>query len=256
MKLAFREYGQGQPLLILHGLFGQSDNWNTMAKNFAEKGFRVFTIDQRNHGLSPHSREWNYAIMADDLMQFITDHSLTKPIILGHSMGGKIVMNFESMYPGVSDKLIIADISPRAYAPHHDTVLKALHAVNFDLVKTRKEVESIMGNYISDFGTRQFLLKNIYWKDVENSRMDWRFNLEVISANYNNIGSEAPLFKSEVPTLVIRGSLSDYISNLDLPDFEKRFLNMRLFTITGAGHWVHAEKPLEFFEAVLSFITN
>jgi len=254
MKLAFREFGGGQPLIILHGLFGQSDNWNTLAKQFADQGLRVFTVDQRNHGLSPHSDIWNYEVMADDLKEFIDEHSLLKPIIMGHSMGGKTVMFFEWKYSGIADKLIIADISPRAYEPHHHDVLKALHAVNFSVIKTRKEAEAKMNEYIKDFGTKQFLLKNIYWKDADNNEMAWRFNLEVISENYDNIGVSVPLFKSNTPCLVIRGEKSNYVTEKDKLDFKARFNNCRFETIEGSGHWVHAEKPKEFFEVVIGFI--
>ncbi|MBA3665216.1 MAG: alpha/beta fold hydrolase [Bacteroidetes bacterium] len=254
MKLAYREYGQGQPLVILHGLFGQSDNWNTLAKQFAENGFHVFTLDLRNHGLSPHSDAWSYETMADDIKEFIEDHSLLNPILLGHSMGGKVLMFFENKYSGIANKIIIADISPRVYKPHHDEVLAALNSVDFSKIKTRKEAEAKLGEYIKDFGTKQFLLKNIYWKDAENNIMDWRFNLKVITSNYNNIGVEAPEFTSHTACLVIRGERSGYITEKDFPDFEKRFPNYSLKTIKEAGHWVHAEKPKEFFEVVLEFI--
>lgn len=254
MKLAYREFGTGQPLIILHGLFGQSDNWNTLAKNFAEQGFRVFTLDQRNHGLSPHSDVWNYEVMADDLKEFIDEHNLVNPILLGHSMGGKTVMFFEWKYSGVANKIIVADIAPRAYPPHHDDVLKALHAVDFSVAKTRKEAEAKMNEHISDFGTKQFLLKNIYWKDSENNVMDWRFDLKTITKEYNNISVKVPDFKSEALCLVIRGAKSNYIKESDLADFESRFHHYSLETIADAGHWVHAEKPKEFFDTVLKFI--
>lgn len=254
MKLAYREFGSGQPLIILHGLFGQSDNWNTLAKGFATEGFHVFTIDQRNHGLSPHSHEWSYEAMADDLKELIDDHSLKHPVILGHSMGGKTVMFFEWKYPNIAEKIIIADISPRAYPPHHDDVLKALHAVDFSVVKTRKEAEAKMNEYITDFGTKQFLLKNIYWKDSDNNVMDWRFNLKTITENYNNISIQVPAFKSETNCLIVRGEKSNYITDKDLPDFNSRFTHNYLETIAGAGHWVHAEKPKEFFDVVMKFI--
>jgi len=256
MKLAFREFGQGQPLIILHGLFGQSDNWNTHAKNFAEKGLRVFAIDQRNHGLSPHSDIWNYQVMADDLKEFIDEHRLNDPILLGHSMGGKTVMYFELKYPGVASKIIIADISASAYPPHHQDVLAALKAVDFTKIKTRKEAEAILNEYIKDFGTKQFLLKNIYWKDPETNLMDWRFNLKTINASYDNVCVGVPEFVSEVKTLIIKGETSHYISGKDREDFKKRFPHSALVTLNGAGHWVHAEKPKEFFETVLQFITN
>lgn len=254
MKLAFREFGSGQPLIILHGLFGQSDNWNTLAKRYAENGLHVFTIDQRNHGLSPHSEEWNYTVMADDLKEFIDDHNLRSPILLGHSMGGKTVMFFALKYPDLAKKIIVADIAPRAYEAHHDAVLKALHSVNFNEIKTRKEAEAKLGEFIPDFGTKQFLLKNIYWKDNANNIMDWRFNLDVISKNYNNIGVEVPSGKTNVTTLFIRGERSNYITDNDLADIEARFPNYKLVTVTGSGHWIHAEKPNEFFEETLAFI--
>ena len=254
MKLAFREFGSGQPLIILHGLFGQSDNWNTLAKNFGEKGFHVFTLDQRNHGLSPHSDEWNYEVMATDLKEFIDDHQLHNPILLGHSMGGKTVLFFELKYSGIAQKLIIVDIAARAYEPHHNDVLKALHAVDFNAITTRKEADVLMNTYLTDFGTKQFLLKNIYWKDEGNTQMAWRFNLEAITKNYDNIGVTVPNFKSAIQTLIINGEKSNYITEHDKLDFKTRFSDVQFKTILNAGHWVHAEKPQEFFEAVINFL--
>lgn len=254
MELAFREYGQGQPLIILHGLFGQSDNWNTLSKSFAEKGFRVFTLDQRNHGLSPHSEQWDYDVMADDLKEFIDRHQLKNPILLGHSMGGKTVMFFALKYPDIASKIIIADIAARASHRHHDEVLKALNAVDFSTLKTRKEAEAVLNGYISDAGTKQFLLKNIYWKQDE--LMAWRFNLEVITRHYDEILLEVPQKTNQVATMIMRGERSNYISDEDLLDMKKRFPNSELVTIKDAGHWVHAEKPKEFFEAVMDFIAN
>ncbi len=254
MKLAYREFGQGQPLIILHGLFGQSDNWNTLAKNFSEIGFHVFALDQRNHGLSPHADEWSYEAMADDLKQFIDNHNLQNPILLGHSMGGKTVLFFELKYSGLAKKLIIADIAARAYEPHHSDVLKALHAVDFSKITTRKEAESIMNNYLSDFGTKQFLLKNIYWKDEANTQMAWRFNLQALSNSYDNIGVLIPYFTSFTDTLIINGEKSNYINEQDKLDFKNRFTNVQFKTILNAGHWIHAEKPKEFFEIVVEFL--
>jgi len=256
MKLAFREFGEGQSLIILHGLFGQSDNWNTHAKSFAEKGFRVFTLDQRNHGLSPHSDVWNYDVMAEDLKEFIDDHQLQDPILLGHSMGGKTVMYFELKFPGIASKIIIADISASAYPPHHQDVLAALNAVDFTKIKTRKEAEAIMNEHIKDFGTKQFLLKNIYWKDNSENLMDWRFNLKVITKEYANVCAGVPEFVSQTKALIVKGELSNYISDSDKDDLKKRFPHSTLVILNGAGHWVHAEKPKEFFETVLKFITT
>lgn len=254
MKLAYREFGEGRPLLILHGLFGQSDNWNTIAKQIAENGFQVFTIDQRNHGLSPHSNEWSYELMATDLHDFINEHKLQNLILLGHSMGGKTVLFFEMLFPNISFKNIIVDIAPRHYEPHHSEVLNALNAVDFTEINTRKDAEAIMNHYISDYGTKQFLLKNIYWKEDETKQMAWRFNLEVISKNINSIGIETPFYKSNTPTLFIKGGNSNYITKEDEVDIKNRFTDCHIITIEKAGHWVHAEQPNLFLESVLEFI--
>jgi pimeloyl-ACP methyl ester carboxylesterase len=256
MKLAYREFGEGQPLIILHGLFGQSDNWNTLAKRFGENDFKVYTLDQRNHGLSQHSDAWDYQLMAEDLKEFIEEHQLQNVILLGHSMGGKTILFFEQMFPQLANKLIIVDISPRAYEPHHDSVLKALNAVDFTDINTRKEAEAILGEYISDFGTKQFLLKNIFWKEDETKQMAWRFNLKTITTEYNNIGVSVPFFISDTKTMFIRGEKSDYIKNDDEEDIASRFSNYQLKTIVNSGHWVHAEQPEAFFNCVMDFISK
>lgn len=255
MDLAYRKYGEGQPLLILHGLFGQSDNWNTLAKRFGENGFAVYAIDQRNHGLSPHSEVWNYDVMADDVKEFIDTHYLQSPILLGHSLGGKTAMFFALKYDGILDKLIVADMSPRRYEPHHEVVLDALQAVDFTKINTRREAEAVLNQYISDFGTKQFLLKNIYWEDAAGQHMNWRFNLPVIIKNYTEILAEVPQKISTVNTLFIRGDRSDYITDEDIYEIETRFPNYKLHTISNSGHWVHAEQPGSFYQAVSSFIT-
>ncbi|MGZ3903345.1 MAG: alpha/beta fold hydrolase [Bacteroidia bacterium] len=256
MQLAFRKYGSGQPLLILHGLFGQSDNWNTLAKRFGDNGFEVYTIDLRNHGLSPHSEEWNYEVMADDINEFISDHSLQNPILLGHSMGGKVAMFFAMKYPNVLDKLIVADMSPRQYEPHHAAVLDALNAVNFSEINNRRDAEAILSKYIDDFGTKQFLLKNIYWEDSANNKMNWRFNLPVITKKYDIILEAVPERSVRTKTLFIRGEKSNYIREIDVTEIKKRFTDYILETIPGAGHWVHAEKPNEFYDLVFNFIST
>jgi len=254
MQLAFRKYGSGQPLLILHGLFGQSDNWNTLSKRFGENGFETFTIDQRNHGLSPHSDIMNYEVMADDIKEFIETHNLKNPILLGHSLGGKVAMSFALKYPGVLDKLIVVDMSPKEYEPHHDSVINALNAVDFSKINTRKEAEAILNEFIPDFGTKQFLLKNIYWEDAANSKMNWRFNLQGLTKNYKEILLAVPEKSSDVKTLFIRGEKSHYISEVDISEIEKRFPNYKLETVANADHWVHAEQPEDFYQVVMRFV--
>jgi esterase len=253
MKLYFRKYGSGQPMIILHGLFGQSDNWNTLAKQFAENNFEVYVVDQRNHGLSPQSEEWNYQVMSDDLHELIIDNSLKNIILIGHSMGGKTAMQYTLQHPDLVDKLIVVDIAPKSYPPQHPSVMRGLNAVDFNIVKTRKEVEAILSEHIQDFGTKQFLLKNLYWK--ENGQLDWRFNLKVITEKIGNVGEAIIENESvNVPALFIRGEKADYILDEDMDQIHDLFPRSMLETIAGSGHWVHAEKPKEFFESVMRFI--
>lgn len=253
MKLFYRKSGHGQPLIILHGLFGQSDNWNTLVKQFSENGFEVYAVDARNHGLSPHSDEWNYKVMSDDILELIKDNNLEDVIFMGHSMGGKVAMQFAIDHPQYLDKLIVVDIAPKYYPLHHQSVLAALQAVDFSVVKARREVEDVLSQYISDLGTKQFLLKNIYWK--ENGELAWRFNLNVMVQKIENIGEATVSDKiCDVTTLFIRGEKSNYILEEDIDLIQEIFPRSILETITDAGHWVHAEQPKAFFECVMKFI--
>ena len=256
MKLFFRKYGSGQPLIILHGLFGQSDNWNTLAKKYAEQGFEVYCVDQRNHGLSPHADEWTYDAMASDLKELIENENLSSPAIMGHSMGGKTAMFFVMLFPGVAKKIIVSDIAPRSYPPHHSEIIKALNSIDFNKISSRKEAEEQMNKFNMDFGTNQFLLKNLYWKDEENKKLDWRFNLKVIAEKYENAGVEVPFFTSEIPALFVRGDKSGYINADDEDEIQRRFANAQIVTIAGAGHWIHAEKPQEYFDATIKFLKS
>jgi pimeloyl-ACP methyl ester carboxylesterase len=169
-------------------------------------------------------------------------------------MGGKVAMVFALKYPRVLNKLIVADMSPREYEPHNDHVIEALNAVDFSKISTRKEAEAILSEFIPDYGTKQFLLKNIYWEDNASGKMNWRFNLPVISKNQSETLRAVPEKGSDVKTLFIRGEKSQYISESDIPEIEKRFPDYKLETIAGAGHWVHAEKPEEFYQAVIAFM--
>lgn len=253
MKLFYRKFGEGQPFLILHGLFGQSDNWNTLAKQISEQGFEVYTVDLRNHGLSPHSDIWDYPSMSEDIKELIDDLVLRDSILLGHSMGGKTAMQFALKHPELLDKLIIADMAPRYYAPHHQAVLQGLQAVDFSIIKTRKEAEAVLSKYIDDVGTKQFLLKNIFWK--ADDTMDWRFNLKVISREIENAGLAIQADTNcEIPTLFIRGERSDYIQESDFNIIREIFTRSYIETIPNAGHWIHAEQPAAFLKCILHFV--
>jgi pimeloyl-ACP methyl ester carboxylesterase len=252
MQLHFRKFGEGKPLIILHGLFGQSDNWNTLAKKFAENSLFVYTVDLRNHGLSPHTDTMSYSEMANDLRELIETENINQPILLGHSMGGKVAMWFDYLFPNTLSKIIVVDIAPKKYPPGHTDVFFALNAVDFSEAKTRKDVEMQIRKHLSNEAVIQFLLKNVYWETPE--KLNWRFNLSVIENYYEEILSAVPEYSSFTPALFIKGELSNYITNEDIEDIQKRYPNYQLVSIPKAGHWVHAEQQQIFMEEVLKFI--
>lgn len=250
MKLHFRELGEGQPMVILHGLFGFSDNWQTHAKKLAEF-YRVILVDLRNHGHSEWSNDFSYDLMAEDIKELFDDLGLRKVILIGHSMGGKVAMLFAQKYDEYLEKLVVVDIGVKAYPMHHQHILAGMHAIDLEKIKVRSEAEAILKEHIDSDGVRQFLLKNLYWK--EKGQLAWRMNLSVLEREMENILSALPEKEVMLPTLFIRGELSNYILDEDFDQIEEMFPDSDLITINGAGHWVHAEAPDEFMDAVLGF---
>jgi pimeloyl-ACP methyl ester carboxylesterase len=250
MKLSYRQLGQGKPIVILHGLFGSADNWQTHAKKLAEY-FEVTLIDLRNHGHSPWSAEFSYALMVQDLHALLLDLQIQKPILLGHSMGGKLAMHYDQTYPNSLEKLLVVDMGIKAYPPHHAHILAAIHAIDLTKISARAEVESILKTFVESEGVRQFLLKNLYWE--EKGKLAWRVNFPVLEASMSEILSALPESESFTNTLFIRGMLSNYILDADIKTLESYFPDMQLVSIANAGHWVHAEAPDAFLDAVLSF---
>lgn len=251
MKLNFKTYGQGEPLIILHGLLGSLDNWLTLAKKFGEN-YTVFTLDQRNHGKSPHSAEFNYEVLREDLLEFMEDNYIHKAHLLGHSMGGKTVMNFALEYPEKVDKLIVADIAPVKYKGGHKVIFDALFKINLSEINSRKEVDFLLEKDIKDYGVRQFLMKGL--KNT-NKVYSWKFNLKEIWNSYQNVNDnleEDLQFEGE--TLFLKGENSNYILDDYIPEIENYFPNYHLETIKNSGHWLHAEKPNEFYELVINFL--
>lgn len=246
--------GEGKPLLILHGYFGMSDNWKTLGNQFAKQGYEVHLIDQRNHGRSFHTDAFDYELMSEDIYNYTEYHHLENVVLIGHSMGGKTAMLFSVTFPEKVDKLVVVDISPRYYEPHHNTILKALNSVDFSVQKSRKEVETVLRNYIKEEGVLLFLLKNVYWKTKE--QLDYRFNLESLTQNNKEVGKELPSFTHfNKDVLFVRGEKSHYITTEDEPLIFAHFPNSKIITIKNAGHWLHAEQPKLFLEAVLHFLT-
>ena len=257
MNLFYRKLGQGQPLFILHGLFGSSDNWQTLGKKFAEH-YEVYLIDQRNHGQSFHSNVWNYQAMSDDILNLIAENKLNKIILLGHSMGGKAAMHFSIQHPEKVQKLVVVDIAPKYYPVHHRTILDAIFSLNLTSISSRKEAENFLSQKIQHVGELQFLLKNLYWKDAQNNQLAWRFNLEVITSKIEIVGEaqNAEGNPVQLPTLFIRGEKSNYILEQDFSIIKNSFANAQIQTIAAAAHWVQAEQPALFYEAVSLFLNE
>ena len=246
--------GEGRPFVILHGFLGMSDNWKTVGSQFSEKGFQVHLVDQRNHGRSFHDDAFNYEALAEDLKRYCESRELTEIILLGHSMGGKTAMLFAAQYPDLISKLVIADISPRFYPVHHDAILNGLSALDFSIIKSRGEADKMLGSYVSDFGTRQFLLKNLYW--VEKGQLGLRINLEVLKEEVAEVGEPLPSYlRFEKDTLFLRGDRSEYIGVDDENIILNQFPKAKIATISNAGHWLHAENPKDFFKSVIEFIS-
>lgn len=251
MNLFFRKTGEGSPLIILHGLFGSSDNWLSIAKVLGNN-HTVYSVDQRNHGQSPHSDFFNYKIMANDLKAFIEENNIDNPIILGHSMGGKTAMQFAVNNPKMLKKLILVDIGAKSYPIHHDTILKGLNSINIDELKSRGEADQQLSKYVSETGIRQFLLKNIA-RSADGFK--WKMNLPIIEKEIEQVGiglSNNDFYKGD--TLFIRGKNSNYILDEDIDGLNYHFPKYKLETIENAGHWLHAEQPEKFVEIVKNFI--
>ncbi len=252
MQLNYKKFGErDQSLIILHGLFGSLDNWQTLAKKFGEH-YSTYIIDQRNHGKSPHNDTFDYSSMAEDLKEFIKEHNIEKPHLLGHSMGGKTIMQFAMQYPELLNKMVVVDMAPKQYSPHHNEVIEALQSFDVEKVETRNDAEEMMARKIPEFGVRQFLLKNL--DRVEDGKYRWKMNLPVIINSYDNILKEIIGGSFQSPTLFIRGGKSKYIGANDNELIHQLFPKAEIFTIENAGHWVHAEAPKELYDKVLDFL--
>ncbi|ANW97137.1 alpha/beta hydrolase [Wenyingzhuangia fucanilytica] len=244
--------GSGFPLIILHGYFGMGDNWKSHANKLSED-FEVHMVDQRNHGRSFHADDFSYELMVQDLKHYFEDKNIEKAIVLGHSMGGKTAMLFAVEYPELVEKLIVADIAPKFYVPHHHTIIDALNSVDFSQLKLRTEVDDILKQTIPEEGVRQFLLKNVYRKTK--TEMAFRFNLQSLTDNNPEVGEALPAYTTyDGEVLFLRGQKSDYILDDDFALITAHFEKAKIDTVSNAGHWLHAENPVEFYNKLIAFI--
>ncbi len=253
MQLHFTESGRGRAVVLLHGLFGSGDNWHTIAGRLAER-FHVFALDHRNHGRSPHSPEMDYPLMAADVDRFFTSQGLGSAQVIGHSMGGKTAMQLALHFPRRVEKLVVADMAPRAYAPAHDRIFAALLALKLAAYQTRGEIEAALAPEIPNAVLRRFLLKNLGRAPA--GGLYWKINLRDLAANYwrlrEPVAGDAPFTG---PALFIRGGKSKYLQPEDEPLIHEWFPAAAVQTIPEAGHWVHADQPEEFLRLVLGFLS-
>jgi esterase len=254
MNLHFETVGDGPPLIILHGLLGSADNWRAMSRRLGAH-YGVFAVDLRNHGRSPHSDVFDYDVMVADLREFIVQQALGRIMLLGHSMGGKVAMQFALDYPERVDRLVIVDIAPKPYELSQRDLLEALRSLDLSRYKSFGEVDSALASRVSGQSLRQFLLKNLA-KD-ENGRLRWQVHLEAIYRNYDKLAQGfAPERTFDKPTLFIRGGRSNYIEDDDARLIRQIFSQAEIATLPEAGHWVHADSPNEFFQTVMNFLNR
>ena len=255
MELHSKIIGEGEPLIILHGFLGMSDNWKTLGNQYAQNGYEVHLLDQRNHGKSFWSDDFNYDLLAEDLAKYMADKDISEVHLLGHSMGGKTAMQFACNYPALVKKLLIADIAPKYYPPHHQEILAALSALPLENISSRSEADELLSRRLPDQGIRQFLLKNLYW--AEKGQLGFRCNLGVLKYKMEEIGENignTDYFAG--PTLFLYGERSEYITKADTAEIKRHFPAAKIDVIARAGHWLHAENPKQFFEKSLSFFTE
>lgn len=245
---------QSTPLLIFHGLLGLLDNWGTFGREMG-KYYPTHLLDLRNHGKSFRSDSMTHDDMSNDILNYMEAHHLEKVNLLGHSLGGKAVMQFAINHPEKVNQLIVVDIAPKQYPPHHQAIFNALSHVDFNQDKTRQDVETTLAKYIKERPIIQFLVKNLYYR--EENILDWRFNLKALTENYNNSVSKATdvgIFEGK--TLFIKGGKSNYILPEDKILIKNEFPNSEIVEISNAGHWVQVENPKDFEQAVKNFLLN
>jgi esterase len=256
MKLFFRRFGHGNPLVILHGLFGISDNWVTIGKRLS-KDFDVYIPDLRNHGQSPHSKVFNFHALVQDLVEFTEENNLHDITLMGHSLGGITSMQFALQYPSLVKKMIVVDISLRHNLNYddHQRLINAMLSVDFSAIHKRSDVEKQLMKTVKSQRLCQFLLKNVYWRNKDT--LDWRLNLaalnEALPLIYESPADEKPFTG---PVLFIRGGLSGYILDEDLVEIYKKFPRAEIAMIPNASHWVHADAPEEFLVIVSRFLLS
>lgn len=253
MQLNYRKFGdKGPAVIILHGLLGSLDNWQSIAKMLSEK-YRVFIIDQRNHGRSPHEEEMSYGVLANDVLEFCQQQHISNASFIGHSMGGKVVMLLALNHPELVDKLIVVDIAPVCYEGGHESILFAMAEAPIHATTDRKVIDAFLEKRIPEFGERQFVLKNL--NRSEHGQLTWKCNLEALIKNYRNLmlfPANSRVFDKSA--YFIKGNASDYINETNWKECLHFFPKAVLISVPNAGHWVHADNPQGFLSSLLAIL--
>ncbi|MGY0217110.1 alpha/beta fold hydrolase [Endozoicomonadaceae bacterium StTr2] len=252
MKLYGKVQGTGQPLVMLHGLFGTHENLGGLSRQLAEN-YQVHALDLRNHGRSPHVEEMNYPAMAADVREYIEEHQLGSVVVVGHSMGGKVAMQLTLESPELVSSLVVLDIAPAAYGDRHKEIFKGLYSLDLEELSSRAAADQPLAEYVTELPVRQFLLKNLVRGE---NGFKWRMNLFAIYQGYQNIVSAVSEKCWDGKTLFIRGDQSDYITQQHRNDIVMRFPSAKVVTIEGTGHWLHAEKPAAVLKVINRFLAN
>jgi len=251
VKLFYQAHGQGEPLVVIHGLLGSSSNWSTTSELLGRR-LQVFAVDLRNHGNTPHSNEFSFDSMAEDLKYFMESQNLRQAMILGHSLGGRVAMEFADRYPEMVSKLIVVDVAPKAYPPIHNEMIDAMLALDLGMYESAKEVVVALAAAVPSIQVRNFLTKNI--SRLSNGRLCWKVNLQAIRDNIDILGCSTNFKNSYLkPVLFIRGELSDYVLEEDESTIWSEYPHAQIAPIAGAGHWVHIDAKERFIETVLKF---
>jgi len=256
MLLHSRIVGEGNKIIvILHGLFGSGDNWKTYANKLASKGFCIHLIDQRNHGRSFHTHDFNYDLLVRDLKNYLDHNNIHNCILMGHSMGGKTAMNFALKHSEYVSNLIVIDIAPKYYPVHHDKILEALASLGLDQISNRKEADQKLSNYIDDSGLKNFLLKNLYW--INKTKLAFRFNLSSLIKNISSIGERVNSDnKFQGMTIFLKGEYSNYIDEKDNIGITSLFPEASIVTIPKSNHWLHVDNPDCFLSTTIEFVKD
>jgi len=260
VELNHKISGEGDPVILLHGLFGSLDNLGVIARGLQDQ-WQIHALDQRNHGKSPHTDAMTYPEMAEDVLAYMDSQGLKTASVLGHSMGGKVAMQLALKAPERITSIIVADISPVTYKPRHDNVLAGLKAVDLKALGSRTDADQALSEHVEEAGVRQFLLKNLSpvpasEQEESGARYRWRLNLPVIDQSYGAL-SAAPEGQGpyEGPVLFIKGAESAYIQTKHRDIIQQLFPNADLRIIEGTGHWLHAEKPDTFVALCRRFLS-